>query len=273
MASKKDGADLLNMADVVMHVVRYLRANGFIVDRGRGSAFVPPRAPIHVQNDSGEEIPAFACLQAVGTTEKGGQNYINVDKPADTTGNAGWYLFNGVAPIESGGYGIAYDGPLCRMLTDGSAITAGERWQPVVNDWTVEPGGEIFIAAGSDDIDANVMRGFIAASGGGGGRILMGKVTAQGVASSGDWNGLNWVDVTVIWGPDALIATTVRIYDHSGDILDLDDLDGFSVWAAETRAHTLDTSKDCDVLTPLFWAAVNRGCTPNNQTYRTCEGY
>lgn len=105
---------------------------------------------------------------------------------------------------------------------------------------------------------------------GGGGRNLMGKVTAQGVEGSGDWNGLDYVDVTVIWGPDALIATTVRIYDHSGDIIDLPDLVGYSVWAAETKARTLDTSKDCDVLTPLFWAAVNRGCSANNQTFRTC---
>jgi hypothetical protein len=109
--------------------------------------------------------------------------------------------------------------------------------------------------------------------GGGSGKMLMGKVTDQGTASTGDWIGLTWVDVRVIWGPDTLIATTVRIYDHSGDILDLEDLTDYSVWAAETRAHTLDTSKDCDVLTPLFWAAVNRGCEPGNQIYRTCEGY
>jgi hypothetical protein len=129
------------------------------------------------------------------------------------------------------------------------------------------------VAAGEDDIEDDVIRGFVVGASGGSGKMLMGEVTAQGVASTGDWIGLNWVDVRVIWGPDELIATSVRIYDHSGDILDLDDLVGFSVWASETRAHTLDTSKDCDVLTPLFWAAVNRGCEPGNQIYRTCEGY
>ena len=103
-----------------------------------------------------------------------------------------------------------------------------------------------------------------------GGRNLMGKVTDQDVEISGDFTGLTWVDVTVIWGPDALIATTVRVHDHSGDILDLVDLTGYSVWASETKARTLDTNKDCHVLTPKFWAAVNRGCTPNNQTYREC---
>lgn len=97
----------------------------------------------------------------------------------------------------------------------------------------------------------------------------MGKVTAQGTGT-GDWNGLDYVDVDVIWGPDELIATSVRVYDHSGDILDISPLTGYSVWAAETKARTLDGSKDCDVLTPLFWAAVNRGCSANNQTFRTC---
>jgi len=255
---------------IVLDVVRYLRANGFIVDRGRQPAFNPPTAPIHVKNTSGEEIPAFACMQAVGTLEKGSQNYVEVDQPTDVTGEAGWYLFNGIAPIETDGFGIAYDGPFARMLTDGSAVSAGDKWQPTVGAWTVSPGGTMIIAAGADDIEADVMRGFVLGAGGGG-QMLMGRVTAQGVASTGDWFGLDYVDVTVIWGPDALIATSIRIYDHSGDILDLADLTGYSVWASQTRARTLDPGKACTVLTPLFWAAVNRGCSADNQTYRECE--
>ena len=154
-------------AMMVLEVVRYLKANGFVVEPGgRKPQFIPPDAPIYIRNDSGLVVPPFACCQVTGTVEVGGQNYLTIDQPADATGEGGWYVFNGIAEVEAAAdsYGIAYDGPLVRMLTDGSAITAGERWQPMVNAWTVEPGGSLFIASGEDDIEPDVMRAFIAST-------------------------------------------------------------------------------------------------------------
>lgn len=264
-------------AKIIHDVVRYLLQSGFIVDASRGHTTIPfVDAPIYVQNETGQTIPPYACLQTDGTEDVGGQNYIKVVKPRDTTGENGWFLFNGHAEIAASSqqkYGIAYDGPCVRMLTDGTTITNGDRWKPVVGSFAVTKGeeGDPFIAIGEDDIAENIMRGFIAPVGTGGGRMLMGKVTSQGTDESGDWKDLDWVQVTVIWGPEDLIATTVKIYDHSGDILDLDDLEGFSVWAFETVAASLDTEKECDELTPLFWGAVNRGCSRDNQIFRECE--
>lgn len=156
-------------AQIILDVVQYLRESGFVIQRpGRGSQFVPPEAPIYIRNDTGEEIPPFGCVQVTGAVDDGGQNYITVDKPVDATGDAGGYLFNGVAPIEIDGYGIALDGPVVRMLTDGSTVTCGDFWRPVVNSFEVEPGGVMFSAIGEDDIDTDIMRAFTSSGGGGG---------------------------------------------------------------------------------------------------------
>jgi hypothetical protein len=146
---------------MIIEITRYLKASGFtITPPGGGSRFVPQSTPIYVRNDSGAEIPAFACLQTTGTTEAGGQNYITVDQPVDTTGAAGGYLFNGIAPIEIGGYGIAHDGPLCRMLKTGT-LTSGDKCQPVAGQWHIAAGGDLITIVGDDDIGTNIVRGVI----------------------------------------------------------------------------------------------------------------
>jgi hypothetical protein len=169
-------------AKIILEVVRYLRANGFIMKPPTGAGqFIPPAAPIYVRNDSGVAVPPFACLQATGTVEVGGQNYITVDQPADTTGEAGAYLFNGQEEIAASGdqrYGIAHDGPLCRMLTNGAAMTGGDKARPVVNQWYIELGGELFTIVGDDDIAADVVRGVIGGGGGGGATLYRFETTA-----------------------------------------------------------------------------------------------
>jgi len=119
-------------------------------------------APIYVKNEAAEEIPAYACLQITGSVDYNGQNFVKVDKPVDVTGASGWYLFNGMAPIEASGRGIAHDGPLVRMLTSGATITCGDRWRPTIGQWYVTPSTSgIFSAIGADDIGTNIMRGLI----------------------------------------------------------------------------------------------------------------
>jgi hypothetical protein len=113
-------------------------------------------------------IPAYACLQTTGTVEDGGQNFITVDQPVDTTGEAGAYLFNGLEEIEIGGFGIVHDGPLCRMLKTGT-LTSGDKCQPVVGEWYIEEGGDLITVVGGDDIETDIVRGVIGSSGGGAG--------------------------------------------------------------------------------------------------------
>lgn len=150
-------------AKLVIATVNYLRQSGFVIARpGQDPGRIHQLAPIYIRNDSGEEIPRFACLQVTGAVDTGGQNYITVVKPVDVTGAAGWYLFNGFGAVEIDGYGIAHDGPLVRMLTSGAAVVCGDRWRPTISQWYVTPSASgIFSAIGEDDIDTNIMRGLI----------------------------------------------------------------------------------------------------------------
>jgi hypothetical protein len=147
------------MMRTIVEVVRYLRSSGFIISTPlKGVRNIEQATPIYVRNDSGVAVPPFACLQATGTVEAGGQNYITIDQPADTTGDAGPFIFNGFAEIAATGdqrYGIAHDGPLCRMLTNGTAMASGDKARPVVNQWYIELGGELFTIVGDDDIADN----------------------------------------------------------------------------------------------------------------------
>lgn len=156
-------------AEMILEVVRYLKDSGYVIQRpGRGQQMLmSPESPIFIRNDSDAVLPAFGCVQVTGTYEQGGQNYITVDKPVDNTGEAGRFLFNSRAPVEVGEFGVAHDGPIVRMLTDGSPVICGELWQPVVNSFLVSLGGSMFSAIGADDIETDVMRAFTAGGGGG----------------------------------------------------------------------------------------------------------
>jgi hypothetical protein len=151
-------------------LVEHFRRTGLLGSDGRNTSALVNGPAIYVRNDDATEAPPFACMQVIGTVEVGEQNYLKVDKPIDGDGAGGWFVFNGPSAIPSGDFGVAYGGPLCRMLTDGSTVTAGETWGPVSGQWTIEPGGVLFVAAGEDDIATDVMRGFF--KGGGGGASL-----------------------------------------------------------------------------------------------------
>jgi hypothetical protein len=170
------------MMRTIVEVIRYLRSSGFIISTPlKGVRNIEQATPIYVRNDSGVAVPPFACLQATGTVEAGGQNYITIDQPADTTGDAGPFIFNGFAEIAATGdqrYGIAHGGPLCRMLTNGTAMTSGDKARPVVNQWYIELGGELFTIVGDDDIAADVVRGVIGGGGGGGATLYRFETTA-----------------------------------------------------------------------------------------------
>ena len=129
-------------------------------------------APIYVTNVSGEEIPAYACMQCTGTAVIGNRTYIQVDQPADSTGEAGGFLFNSPRAIAIDANGIGFAGPHVKALGDGSVATAGDKWGPVASAWTVADDADgIFVVIGDDDVATNVVRLFAGVSGGGGNAV------------------------------------------------------------------------------------------------------
>lgn len=163
----RQGAYTPDIAKMVLDEIRKLQASGYLSAKGRKIPYnPPPNTPIYIVNTSGETIPPFGCMQAVGTLEFGGQNYIQVDKPADTDGTSGGYLFNGdreVGYAATDKYGIAFAGPVVRTQSSSSGASAGIKFRPAVGSWTVteDPDEGQFIQIGPDDIEANVAKVFV----------------------------------------------------------------------------------------------------------------
>lgn len=148
------GAYSPETARIILETVRYLRESGFVVPvPGRGAPSVAPPTPIYVRNDSGEEIPAWGCMQVTGTVDANNQSFSKVTKP---TTSGVQYLFNGQQPIETGGYGVAQEGNKARAYKSSGTVTFGQLWRPTSGQWYLTQGSGRFPAIGLDDIDDNV---------------------------------------------------------------------------------------------------------------------
>jgi len=256
-------------ATEILEVVRAIQASGILKDLGsrnpRKGTVRTAETPIYFRNDSGEECPAYACLQVTGTEENGEQNYCTIDKPADTDASGGEYIFNGHFAVPDGEFGTSQPGRFVRAIKSEGTATAGEKWNPVVGDWTIEQDDSgRFVMAGDDDIDTDVARVFIG-DGAGGGASIEYEIGSVSTASSGPYTGLKVASVTVMGAPcsrSSLIGQTVDVVDHSGCIFDLpsEDLSGAWGWASERVFESLASGADPGELTPCHWSADNRCC-------------
>jgi hypothetical protein len=148
-----------------------------------------PRTPSHPQNAvkhhfvnrSGETVPAYGCIQVTGTEEIGGQNYLVGEKPADSNGTAGWYVFNSHCVVEDGDRGTCNDGVLVRALSEGS-LNAGDKVSPKADSWYVES-GSLFPVAGPDDIKQDCYKIFVTGGGGGGQEVMFTISEVYGTAT------------------------------------------------------------------------------------------
>lgn len=164
---------------MVLETVRQLRASGLLATLPSITTTLTPPTPYYVHNDSGETIPTYACMQVTGTEEIGEQNYLVVDKPADTNGDAGSFVFNGPHEIADNEEGIAQFGPVVRAFKNTGTVTGGEHWIPVSGQWYIaqDDAGQ-FVAAGADDVEDDVLRIFTNI-GGGGSKFYVAKLTAD----------------------------------------------------------------------------------------------
>ena len=269
MENIEAGVFSVDDATEILAVVRAIQASGILKDLGsrnpRKGTVRTAETPIYFRNDSGEEAPAYACLQATGTFESGEQNYCTIDKPADTDATSGEYFFNGHFAVPDGEFGTSQPGRLVRAIKASGTSTAGDKWNPVVGDWTIEQeDGGRFVMAGDDDIDTNVARVFIG-DGAGGGASIEYEIDSVSTASSGPYTGLKVASVTVKGAPcsrSSLIGTSVDVVDHSGCIFDLTsgELAGVWGWASERVFPSLASGASPGDLTPCHWCADNRCC-------------
>ena len=274
MANNEYAVFPVAVAKEMLRVYRQLQASG-LLGRDTIESIVRrvPRSvetPVFFRNDSGEEVPRYACMQVTGTVESGGQNFCTIDKPADTDATSGEYLFNGHVAVPAGGstaeYGTSQSGRLVRAIKAEGTSTAGDNWNPVVGDWTIEQeDGGRFVMAGDDDIATDVARVFIG-DGAGGGASIEYEIISTSTASNGPYTGLKIASVTIKGAPcnrASLIGTTVDVVDHSECIFDLTSgqLAGVWGWASERVFESLQSGVPAGTLTPCHWSADNRCCT------------
>lgn len=211
-------------------------------------------------------------MQVVGTETIGGQTFLQVDKPADTSGAAGPFIFNWHYAVEQTKQGVAQKHRVLRAYSNGDSVTSGELWGPIVDSWEIQSGGGLFQILGEDQPSTDI-HGFpvvrISLESTSSLGSLSGVATAVGTQSGGDFDGLEYADVTVIEATDSsLIGTTQRLYDRKGCIFDID-VTGYCVWAHELWAATMDTEKACDEMVK-YWSADDRCCDANTAIYREC---
>lgn len=177
----------------------------------RNTPTIPHETPIYIHNDSGEEIPPYACMQVTGTEEIGSQNYLVVDKPADTDGTAGGFLFNSRSPVGIDDEGVAQPSQVVRGFKDSGTATGGDKWSPVVDEWYIaQVDGGPFICCGADDVEDDVL-----------------KVFAQGV---GGGNRLYRFTLNEAWSSNAADAD-ILLMDGTDTGIDADVLDPLGIFA------------------------------------------
>jgi len=145
--------------------IKLLRSSGLLRNLSSFSRPDDPGIhPVWVKNTSGEEIPPFACMQVDGTEVVGELTYVLVKKPDAIDSQ---YLFNHDTAIEIDGYGMSLPWGVVRMI--GSSTAPNEQFGATIGDWGVQiQDGGPFVVFGPDNTRDGIVKGRIAATGGGG---------------------------------------------------------------------------------------------------------
>ena len=115
--------------------------------------------PIYFRNASTTNtIPAYGCIQIVGTEDIDGTTYLKVDRPFTyTSAVMGGFLLNGPGECEPGAIGTAQWGPIYRATKDSSTYTVGTRFGPTASSYDVSKGC-LFSYAGNDEERENLIK-------------------------------------------------------------------------------------------------------------------
>lgn len=110
-----------------------------------------------VYNDSGEEIPAYACMEISNVRQMYDLSYgFAVVKPTQF-GSQGQHVFNGNTPIPAGKYGVAICGDVMAALydtSDGLPTPTRESVGPRSGSWKLRrnTGGFACVSYGGEDL-------------------------------------------------------------------------------------------------------------------------
>lgn len=113
---------------------------------------------VRFKNNSGEEIPAFACMEIEGTEDEVDLTFLLVKKPETICGE---YVFNSQFAVPADGFGWAYAFGQVRMRGTEGTFSACTRHKPTAGSWDVSEGPGPFIVYGTDITMEGALRGRI----------------------------------------------------------------------------------------------------------------
>lgn len=142
------------IADIAA-IIRYYRKNGLWAEGGDPTFTQGPAAGLLLKNTEAAVIPAYGCVEVVGTVDEDNRNYVEVKKP---TSSGVLFLFNGHTSIEASGYGVAQSGPVIRAYKSTGTVTLNGRWAPTPSQYYLTKGAGPYVVVGEDDIASNVFR-------------------------------------------------------------------------------------------------------------------
>lgn len=180
---------------------------------------------VFIKNTEAETIPPYACVQITGVEVVGGRTALTVAKPTTTDGD---YLFNSqyeIKQVADGqlGVGWAYRYGVVIALGDEPS-EVGEVYQPIVDSWEIEAGGDLFEVYGRHDAASRALIGRFAFAGGGATNAIIGHgVITQAVCDEyyvevDPDAATTWVNGCQQLPVDDTYDGTIRIYDPCPDV-------------------------------------------------------
>jgi hypothetical protein len=148
--------------------------------------------PIYFVNKSTATIPAYGCVQLVGSSEIDGTTYMEVKRPFEYSNSVmGPFLLNGPGECSPDEIGTAQWGPIFRAKKDSATYSTGTRMGPVDASFDLSKGC-LFTFIGDDEQSDDLIKviacetPLLAVAGSGIGANTSGTVTAKAPAS-GNW--------------------------------------------------------------------------------------
>jgi len=171
--------------------------------------------PIYFVNRSTATIPAYGCVQMVGSSDIDGTTYIEVKRPFEYANSVmGPFLLNGPGECLQDEIGTAQWGPIFRAKKDSATYTTGTRMGPKASAFELEKGC-LFTFIGDDEQEDDLIKviaceaPLLAVAGSGIGANTSGTVTAKQPASG------NWTAGTIAytaWNPTGVaIASAASV--------------------------------------------------------------
>jgi len=258
-------------AKLTWETIKEIRTSGLLKNAKPGAIVDDPGIhQVRVVNESGEEVPEFACMQIIDTLVDNGITYLRITKPTATDGK---YIFNNASRIAIDEMGIGHTWDVVRMLGSGAAVPLAG-YGATIGAWTIQQqDGGPFTVYGEDAL-SGVYKGRIETQVSGVGSVIEFEIIASSASTQARdlcserlYDAPTFVTARVISRPCGVahveqeVNGTVVVHDRGGKFLfereavDLDGKIGFATLMGASEDSSASSSVEpCQwVITWIDW--------------------